>query len=64
MKYKCDKCGEGKWQDISDMTINIDKKIQTTINDIEDAIMKVVEDKKVSHDVLVYALAYHLEKTK
>jgi hypothetical protein len=26
--------------------------------------MKVVEDKKVSHDVLVYALAYHLENTK
>lgn len=63
MKYKCDKCG-GAEHDISDLTINIDKKTAKTINDIQAAVMKVVEDKKVTLDVLVYALAYQLENTK
>ena len=63
MKCKCDKCG-GAEHEISEMTINIDKKSEKSIHDIEASILKVVKDKKVSLEVLLYALAHLLEHVK
>jgi hypothetical protein len=62
MKYRCDHCDE--YHDIGDLTINIDDEGHKVIDDIGKAVMGIVEKRKVPYELLIYALAAHLEQTK
>jgi hypothetical protein len=61
MKYRCDHCDE--YHDIGDLTINIGDEGHNVIDDIGKAVMGIVEKRAVS-ELLIYALAAHLEETK
>ena len=62
MKYRCDHCNE--YHEISDITINIGDEGHQVVDDIGKALMGVVEKKGVPLELLIYALAAHLEHTK
>jgi hypothetical protein len=62
MKYRCDHCNE--YHDTGDLTINIGEEGHKVIDDIGKAVMGVVEKRAVPYELLIYALAAHLEQTK
>ena len=62
MKYKCDHCNE--YHDTSDLTINIGDEGHKVRDDIDTAVMDIVEKRRVPLELLVYALAALLEETK
>jgi hypothetical protein len=62
MNYSCDECGED--HDIIDLTINIGDEGHQVIDDIGKAVMGIVEKRGVPYELLIYALAAHLEQTK
>ena len=62
MKYRCGRCDE--YHDIRDLTINIGDEGHQVIDDINKAVMGIVEKSKVPYELLVYALAAHLEQIK
>lgn len=62
MKYRCDHCDE--YHDIGDLTINIGDEGHKVIDDINEAVMGIVEKRAVPYELLIYALAAHLEHTK
>jgi hypothetical protein len=62
MKYRCGHCDED--HDICDLTINMGDEGYKTIDDIDKAVMGIVEKRRVPYELLVYALAAHLEETK
>jgi hypothetical protein len=62
MKHSCGDCG--KDHDINDLTINIGDEGHKVIHDIDKAVMGIVEKRKVPYELLVYALAAHLEEIK
>jgi hypothetical protein len=62
MKYRCGHCDED--HDICDLTINIGDEGYKTIDDIDKAVMGIVEKRRVPYELLVYALAAHLEEIK
>jgi hypothetical protein len=62
MKYRCDHCDE--YHDIGDLTINIGDEGHKVIDDIVKAVMGIVEKRRVPYELLIYALAAHLEQTK
>jgi hypothetical protein len=62
MKYRCDHCNE--YHDIGDLTINIGDEGHQVIDDINKAVMDIVEKRKVPYELLIYAQAAHLEQTK
>jgi hypothetical protein len=62
MKYRCDHCNE--YHDIGDLTINTGHEGYEVIDDITQAVMGIAEKRKVPYELLVYALAAHLEHTK
>ena len=61
MKYRCGHCDED--HDICDLTINIGDEGYKVIDDITKTVMGIVE-KRVPYELLIYALAAHLEHTK
>ena len=62
MKYRCDHCNE--YHDTGDLTINIGDEGHQVIDDIGKAVMGIVEKREVPYELLIYALAAHLEHTK
>jgi hypothetical protein len=62
MKYKYGHCDE--YHDIGDLTINIGDEGHKLIDDIGEAVMGIVEKRRVTYELLVYALAAHLEEIK
>jgi hypothetical protein len=62
MKYRCGHCDED--HDICDLTINIGDEGHKVIHDIDTAVMDIIEKRRVPYELLVYALAAHLEETK
>jgi hypothetical protein len=62
MKYRCDDCDE--YHDISDLTINIGDEGHKVVDDINEAVMGVVEKRAVPYELLIYALAANLERAK
>ena len=62
MKYRCDHCNE--YHDIGDLTINIGDEGYKVIDDIGKAVLGIVEERAVPYELLIYALAAHLEQTK
>ena len=62
MKYRCDHCDE--YHDIGDLTINIGDEGHKVIDDIGKAVMGIVEKRAVPYELLIYALAAHLEQAK
>ncbi|MFL6471626.1 MAG: hypothetical protein ACJ71H_12345 [Nitrososphaeraceae archaeon] len=62
MKYRCDHCDE--YHDTGDLTINIGDEGHKVIDDIVKAVMGIVEKRAVPYELLIYALAAHLEQTK
>jgi hypothetical protein len=62
MKYRCDHCDE--YHDTSDLTINIGDEGYKVIDDIDKAVMGIVEKRAVSPELLIYAQAAYLEHTK
>ncbi|MFL6349629.1 MAG: hypothetical protein ACJ72X_15210 [Nitrososphaeraceae archaeon] len=62
MNYRCDHCDE--YHDTGDLTINIGDEGHKVIDDIVKAVMGIVEKRAVSYELLIYALAAHLEQTK
>ena len=62
MKYRCDHCDE--YHDAGDLTINIGDEGHKVIDDIVKAVMDIVEKRAVPYELLIYALAAHLEETK
>src|SRR5919198_5785115 len=62
MNYRCDECGED--HDIGDLTINIGDEGYKVIDDIGKAVLGIVEERAVPYELLIYALAAHLEETK
>jgi hypothetical protein len=62
MKYRCDHCNE--YHDIDDLTINIGDEGHQLIDDINDAVMDIVEKRRVPFESLIYALAANLEHAK
>jgi hypothetical protein len=62
MTYRCDHCNE--YHDTSDLTINIGDEGHQVIDDIGKAVMGIVEKRAVPYELLIYALAAHLEHTK
>ncbi|MFL6321789.1 MAG: hypothetical protein ACJ72Q_15090 [Nitrososphaeraceae archaeon] len=62
MTYRCDHCNE--YHDTSDLTINIDDEGHQVIDDITQAVMGIIEKRAVPYELLIYALAAHLEHTK
>jgi hypothetical protein len=62
MKYRCGHCDED--HDICDLTINIGDEGYKTIDDIDKAVMGIVEKRRVPLELLIYALAAHLEQAK
>jgi hypothetical protein len=62
MKYRCGHCDE--YHDICDLTINIGNEGHKVIDDIDTAVMDIVEKRRVPLELLIYALAALLEETK
>src|ERR687885_1792857 len=62
MKYRCDHCDE--YHEIGDLTINIGDEGDKVVDDINKAIMGVVEKRGVPYELLIYALAANLEHAK
>ena len=62
MKYRCDHCDE--YHEIGDLTINIGDEGHKLIDDIDTAVMGIVEKRAVPLELLIYALAALLEETK
>ena len=62
MNYRCDHCDE--YHDTGDLTIDIGDEGHKVIDDIGKAVMGVVEERAVPYELLMYALAAHLEQTK
>src|SRR5919198_5778424 len=62
MNYRCDHCEE--YHDTGDLTINIGDEGHKVIDDIRKAVMCIVENRAVPYELLIYALAAHLEQTK
>jgi len=62
MKYRCDDCNE--YHDTSDLTINIGDEGHKVIDDINEAVMGIVEKRKVPYELLVYTVAAVMEQTK
>jgi hypothetical protein len=62
MKYRCDHCDE--YHEIGDLTINIGDEGHQVIDDIDTAVMDIVEKRRVPLELLIYALAALLEETK
>jgi hypothetical protein len=62
MTYRCDHCNE--YHDIGDLTINIGDEGHQVIDDIGKAVMGIAEKRAVPYELLIYALAAHLEHTK
>jgi hypothetical protein len=62
MKYRCDDCKE--YHDTSDLTINIGDEGHKAIDDINEAVMGIVEKRRVPYELLMYTLAAVLEQTK
>ena len=62
MKYRCGHCDE--YHDICDLTINIGDEGHKVIDDIDTAVMDIVEKRRVHLELLIYALAALLEETK
>ena len=50
MKYRCDDCNEH--HDTSDLTINIGDEGYKVIDDINEAVMDIVEKRKVPYELL------------
>jgi hypothetical protein len=59
MKYMCDDCKE--YHDTSDLTINIGDEGYKVIDDINEAVMGIVEKRTVPYDLLMYSLAAVLD---
>ena len=62
MKYRCGHCDED--HDINDLTINIGDEGHKVIDNIGKAVMGIIEKRAVPYELLMYALAAHLEHTK
>ncbi len=62
MNFRCGHCDE--YHDICDLTINIGDEGHQVIDDIDKAIMGVVEKRGVPYELLIYALAANLEHAK
>jgi hypothetical protein len=62
MKYRCDHCDE--YHDIGDLTIDIGDEGHKVIDDIDTAVMGIVEKRAVPYELLIYAQAANLEQTK
>ena len=62
MKYRCDHCNE--YHDTGDLTINIGDEGHKVIDDIDKAVMGIVEKRAVPYELLIYALAAYLEQAK
>jgi hypothetical protein len=62
MKYRCSHCNED--HDICDLTINIGDEGHKLIDDIDKAVMGIVEKRRVPYELLIYALAALLEEIK
>jgi hypothetical protein len=62
MKYRCGDCD--KYHDICDLTINIGDEGHKVIDDIGNAVLDIVEERAVPYELLIYALAAHLEHAK
>jgi hypothetical protein len=62
MKYKCSHCNED--HDVCDITINIGDEGNRVIDDIDTAVIGIVEKRRVPLELLIYALAALLEETK
>jgi hypothetical protein len=62
MKYRCSNCDE--YHDIADLTIDIGDEGHKLIDDVSNAVMDIVEKRAVPCELLIYALAAHLEETK
>jgi hypothetical protein len=62
MKYRCDHCDE--YHDTGDLTINIGEEGHKVIDDINEAVMGIVEKRAVPYELLIYAQAAYLEHTK
>jgi transcription antitermination factor NusA-like protein len=62
MKYRCGHCDED--HDISDLTINIGDEGHKVRDDLDTAVMDIVEKRRVPLELLIYALAALLEETK
>jgi hypothetical protein len=62
MKYKCGHCDE--YHEIGDLTINIGDEGYKLIDDIDTAVMDIIEKRRVPLELLIYALAAHLEEIK
>ena len=62
MKYRCGHCDED--HDVSDLTINIGDEGHQVVDDINQAIMGVVEKRAVPLELLIYALAANIEQAK
>ena len=62
MKYRCDHCDED--HEINDITINIGDEGHKVIDDINQAVMGVVEKRGVPLELLIYAVAANLEQAK
>jgi hypothetical protein len=62
MKYRCGHCNE--YHDTGDLTINIGDEGHQVIDDINQAVMGIVEKRAVSYELFIYAQAAYLEHTK
>jgi hypothetical protein len=62
MKYRCGHCDED--HDTGDLTINIGDEGYKTIDDIDKAVMGIVEKRAVPYELSIYVLAANLEHTK
>jgi hypothetical protein len=62
MKYRCGNCDED--HDICDLTINIGDEGHKLIDDIDIVVMDIVEKRRVPLELLIYAIAAHLEEIK
>jgi hypothetical protein len=62
MKYRCGHCDED--HDINDLTINIGDEGHNVIDDIDKAVMGIVEKRRVPLELLIYVQAANLEHAK
>ena len=62
MKYRCDHCDE--YHDTGDLAVNVGDEGYKVIDDIDTAVAGIVEKRRVPLELLIYALAAHLEQTK
>ena len=53
-KYRCGHCDE--YHDINDLTINIGEEGHKLIDDVDKAVMDIVEKRRVPYELLIYAL--------